>query len=217
MKFENTIIDERFILAAIHGARLSYGNGKNSDSELFDGMLCMGVEDTRFLQARLGAAVSGENKFLRTIPVSVVISAPMKFWTELDTYKIGTTRQSSSLMHRLASKGHFTIGDFDVLDKSDSTFLAMLASLNHGYDKWLETGSMRHDKNPVWTQWQDMIPRSYIYTSHWTANYAVLRGIYFQRRNHRMRQWQAFVEWINSLPHSWLITFEKPEKVILDK
>lgn len=217
MDFKHTIMDERFISEAIYGARLSYGNNAKSDSELIPGALngashsyCLiGPDDRRFLEARLGAGISGEDKFLRTIPVSVVITAPLKWWVELDTYKIGTVRQSASLMHRLSSKGAFTAKDFEVRNPYDPRFVRMLEDLNEAYQEWMEAGARRHDKYPEWTEWQDLIPRSYLYESHWTANYATLRNIYFQRRHHRMRLWQDFIGWMESLPHSWLLTYER--------
>lgn len=213
MKLEHTHVSQEFIIYAIWGARLSYGNQRNSDSTMGFGMddfeLTVGSEDERFLKARLSASVQGENKFLRTIPVSVFITAPLKWWIELDTYKIGTVRQSSSLMHRLASKGRFTPDDFDVLDSADPAFLSILGALNAEYDHWIATGARRNDKYPEWTAWQDLIPRSFVYESHWFANYAVLRNIYGQRKNHRMAHWKTFLDWIDTLPHSWLITYQK--------
>lgn len=212
MQFKGTNVEQSFIKQAILGARLSYGNGKNSDSMLKMFELHIGPEDERFLKARLNASAQGENKFLRVIPVSVFITAPLKWWVELDTYKVGTVRQSSSLMHRLASKGRFAPDDFDVLDSADPSFLAILDTLNAEYDKWIASGARRHDKYPEWTAWQDLIPRSFLYESHWIANYAVLRNIYFQRKDHRMVHWKKFLEWIeNNLPHSWLITYQKEQ------
>lgn len=214
MKFERTLVFEPYILEAIHGARLSYGSNEKSDSYILprdDGTLWLhiGPEDEKFIRNRVLAGVSGEDKLLRTIPVSVFITAPIKFWVELDTYRIGTTRQSSSLMHRLATKGEFTPDDFEVRDPGSPRFRRMLNDLNEAYREWLDAGGRRNDKYVEWTDWQDLVPRSYLYKSHWYGSYANLRNIYFQRRNHRMKQWKEFVSWIQELPHSWIITAEK--------
>lgn len=222
MQVTDTLIDPRSILAAIQGSRLSYGSNAKGDShvdlvvaeQLLSRMpdvhytFVMGEIDRKFCEQRIAAGVAGEDKFLRTIPVSCTIRAPLKWWVELDTYKVGTVRQSNSLMHRTKAKGLFTDDDFDVTDtfRASPYFRTMVDNLNAVTALWLESGH-RSDKWDVWTDWQDMVPRSYQYTSHWTANYAVLRLIYRVRKNHRMSsQWKPFCSWIESLPESWLIT-----------
>lgn len=212
LEISRTIVDERFIQEAILGARLSYGNGKNSDSWFRGSEFLIGPEDQRFLQARLSSGVHGEDKFIRCIPVSFRINAPLKWWVELDTYKVGTTRQSSSLMHRLTSRGHFTVDDFAFRDPTAAHVQNILADLNRLYDLWMAQGPRRSDTQGEWTDWQDLIPRSYLYESQWVASYAVLRNIYFQRRNHRMGLWKVFLDRLDTLPHSWLISYEPSKK-----
>lgn len=218
ISFSRTLVDERFIYEAILGSRLSYGNGKNSDSMVFyvpevdDFRLNLGMEDRRFIEARLNSGVHGEDKLTRCIPVSVRIKAPLKLLVELDTYKVGTVRQSSSLMHRVASRGHFVVEDFAFRDPTADHVVNLIAEINRLYDLWIAEGPRRSDTQGEWTDWQDMIPRSYIYDSQWFTSYAVLRNIYFQRKNHRMGLWKDFLGWMEALPHSFIITHERKEK-----
>ncbi len=211
MKIDRVLVYEPFIREAILGARLSYGSGGKSDSSLVGDTLIIGDDDRKLCRKLLVGAI-GEDKFLRSIPVSAHITAPLKFWVELDTYKVGTVRQSSSLMHRVASRAEFTKEDFEIEDEqwTEPRMQVMLANLNGAVQDWLNTTSGRRtDKWPEWTLWQDLVPRSFRYISHWYANYAVLSNIYYVRKNHRMSsQWRPFCQWIESLPHSWLITRE---------
>jgi hypothetical protein len=201
-------VNQGYILDAISGSRLSYGSGGKSDSALdAEGSLWLGDVDRAFVEARIAAGVAGEDKLLRTIPVSAFITAPLRWWVELDTYKVGTVRQSSSLMHRLASRGHFTADDF-----TTTTAPQAVALVNELCAAWLAAGGRRNHSSPEWVALQDAIPRGYLYTSHWCASYAVLRNIYAQRRHHRQGEWHAFCAWAASLPHGWMIAYQKPRK-----
>ena len=200
LEITRTLVHEPFIFEAIDGCRLSYGSNEKMDS-LDDNALVIGPVDRAFCEARLATQARGEDKFLRTIPVSVWLRAPLRWWVELDTYKVGTARQSSSLMHRMARDGELSADDF-----TTSTDPALVVLANTKYYAWLQSGAKRNFTSREWLEFQDSIGRGFLYTSHWSASYAVLRNIYGQRRHHRMGEWRAFCVWVETLPHSWLIT-----------
>lgn len=207
-------VDEGFLHDAILGARLSYGSGAQSDSFIDDeGTLIIGEAD-KVLLSKLIRAGNGEEKFLRTVPVSAFVRAPMEWWRHFDTYKVGTTKQSDSLMHRVRSRGEFSRSDFDLSEEdwNDDRISAMIDMLNLMVREWIANSGRRNDTSDEWKRWHKMVPDCYLYTCHISVSYAVLRNIYRQRRNHRMSsQWRPFCDWIEELPNSWLIT-EQPDR-----
>lgn len=205
-----------------HGAKwIPYHIG-NNDLELAQKLILAGNEHA---------------KFMRQIMVSVDITAPLYWWKEMDTYKVATVANSTSTMHKLASTpitlDCFEIDDynFDLVfesgidDRGDNpweydlqvgdvvgtceeeyflgeTIIGFLESLRQ---KYLETKDVRYWKELI--RW---LPEGWLQTRTWTANYAVLRNIYFQRRNHKLSEWHSFCRWIESLPYAKeLITLEK--------
>ena len=198
-----TLVYEPFIFDAIEGCRLSYGSSDKMDSHLVaSGTLTIGPIDRAFCEARLRTHARGEDKFLRTISVSCWLRAPLRWCLELDTYKIGTVRQSSSLMHRMSRDGPLTADDFTA-----TTDPRLIDLANEKYDAWVQSGAKRNFTSRAWLEFQDAIGRGYFYTSHCAANYAVLRNVYAQRAHHRMGEWRTFCAWVDALPHSWLITY----------
>ena len=196
---------EELIYDAIEGARLSYGSGGRMDSTLDDqGRLTIGPEDRKFCEARLGAGVSGEDKFGRTIHASCFITAPLRWFFDFDTYKVATVKQSSSLMHYFKSRGELTAANF-----TPTTDSRLIDIANEKYRAWIAAGGKTNFTSREWEEFQDAIGRGYLYTAHWKADYAVLRNIHRQRRYHRQGEWRVFCDWIESLLHSWLITFVK--------
>lgn len=154
-------------------------------------------------------------KFLRQIFVSVDITAPLYWWKEADTYKVGTTANSTSTMHKLTSypitKEMFELDDFSNMDfyVDDSgdgkpimwyinddieDFIWFLESLRQRY---LETKNKTY-----WRALVQLLPQGWLQTRTWTANYAILRNIYFQRKNHKLKEWHQFCDWIKTLPYS---------------
>lgn len=154
-------------------------------------------------------------KFLRQIFVSVDITAPLYWWKEADTYKIGTTANSTSTMHKLTSypitKEMFELDDFSNIDyylddsgdgkpilwhiKDDiEDFIWFLESLRQ---KYLSTNNKIY-----WRALVQLLPQGWLQTRTWTANYAILRNIYFQRKNHKLKEWHQFCDWIKTLPYS---------------
>jgi hypothetical protein len=144
-----------------------------------------------------------------------MLSASAKFWRELDTYKVGTVRQSDSLMHRLLSRGPFTEAEFDVSEefRQSPTFKTYFTLLNELWHDWKAEGGRRNDRqSQKWQHMQDFVIASYVYTSQFTLNYEVMRNIYSQRKNHRMAsQWRAFFdEVLVRLPFSEIVTEDLP-------
>lgn len=154
------------------------------------------------LMKRLIKAGSDHSKFMRMINVTVDITAPMYWWKEMDTYKVGTVRNSCSTMHKIHTK-EFEKSDFSFenipADVDDGSYI--IGRLNYARKMYLET----KDKN-YWYAMIQMLPSSYNQRATWQANYAVLRNIYHSRKNHKLDEWHTFCHWIESLPYSELIT-----------
>jgi hypothetical protein len=212
IEFKRTLVYQPYILEAVLGARLSYGSGSLSDSYITEGddieppAVIIGSEDQKLIR-KLVRAGGGEDKLLRCIPVSVVIKAPLRWWVDMDTYKVGTVKQSASLMHFLKRNGHFTAGQF-----TDTTDPRLIDIANEKFDAWVAAGAKRNYTSKEWEELQDAISRGYLYTAQWFGSYAVLRNIYFQRRHHRQGEFREFCRWIEGLPQSWMITLEKGQE-----
>lgn len=164
------------------------------------------------LAQRMIKAGSPNDKFLRQIFVSVDITAPLYFFKEMDTYKVGTTANSTSTMHKLAS----TPITFDCFETDDfnEKIACVEVSFNFPYQiieyleklrlKYLETKDIRYWKELI--RW---LPESWLQTRTWSADYAVLRNIYHWRKDHKLQEWHQFCDWISTLPYAnELILFE---------
>ncbi len=203
LRCERTWVSPVSIYDAILGSRLSYGSGNRSDSVLENGVLTLGEEDRTFIQQRIAKGISGEDKLLRTIPVSVMITAPLGFVLELDTYKVGTVKQSNSLMHYFKKNGAPPVSRFT----ADTDLRSIQICQNH-FDAWAESNEPTNSTSALWRKFQDSVPRGILYTFHWTANYAVLRNIFRQRKMHRQLSWRVFCdEWMGELPCSWIFSY----------
>ena len=154
------------------------------------------------LMNRLAAGGSVHAKYRRMIIVYVDITAPLYWWKEFDTYKVGTVANSCSTMHKIADK-EFTIDDFSVnhlTDLSIEGFMALITYLNTLRDRY------NLDKNKEdWWQMIQLLPSSYNQKRMVMLNYEVLAGIYPMRKNHKLDEWQEFCQWIEQLPYSELI------------
>lgn len=195
MKFENTEVAG--LRSAIHGMRNPLSSWSKSDSYTSeDGTFILGDADKALAQ-RLIKAGSEHRKFLRQIYVSVDISAPALLMSEIDTYKVGTVRNSTSFMHKGVAHP-FTLSDFELSENHDMAYWDyVLEQLNYLRDKYLETKDYNY-----FLQIREILPMSYIYRSTWTANYEVVRSIVIQRRHHRLPIWQDFIAWSKELPYS---------------
>lgn len=225
IKFENTEV--MGWEAAIRGMRNPMNSWDKSDSGIcFDTVAChtcradrnhcksrmenkefvVGYDDMN-LMTRLRNAGTDHRKFMRMIAVYVDITAPLYWWKEFDTYKVGTVANSCSTMHKLAEK-EFTIEDFSC-EYLENSWLVHLKEtiklLNEARDAyhWCNTD----DKKEWWWQMIQLLPSSYNQKRTVMLNYEVLANIYKSRNNHKLDEWSVgFMDWIKSLPYSELIT-----------
>lgn len=189
--------------ATIRGMRNPLNSWDKSDSYFTDHGVSVGENDLNLMK-RLIKAGSDHSKFMRMICVTVDLTAPLYWWKEYDTYKVGTVANSCSTMHKLTAK-EFTMEDFSFEDcdkwTKDVVCSCIINALNMNRNKYLETG----DKE-VWRQLVQLLPSSYNQKRTVQLNYAVLKNIYHSRRHHKLTEWHTFCEWIESLPYSELIT-----------
>ena len=190
-----------------NGECLPYTNGFIIGSNDFD------------LMKRLDKAGTEHRKFMRMITVYIDITAPLYWWKEFDTYKIGTVCNSCSTMHKIASK-EFTLEDFscehlETISRFDEDgeeykpymlMKEMIKCLNACRKTFMET------KNKTdWWQLIQLLPSSYNQKRTVMLNYEVLANMYHQRKKHKLDEWRTFCEWIKTLPCSELITGEEHE------
>lgn len=165
----------------------------------------IGVND-RSLMEKLVKAGTDHRKFMRMIVVYVDVTAPLYWWKEYDTYKVGTVANSCSTMHKVHAK-EFTLDDFshEHLSTGEYGNLEMLKAivmvLNVAREKFIES----NDKDEWWQMIQ-LLPSSYNQRRTLMLNYEVLANIYRSRRNHKLDEWHTFCDWVESLPESHLIT-----------
>ena len=251
IKLENVVLASpeqmKFI---IQGIRNPMNSWEKSDSHTCrqDGSFCMeckhkndyclGNNDHSLMQ-RLSNTGTEHRKYMRMMPVYVRITAPLYWWKEFDTYKIGTVANSCSTMHKIAEK-EFTVDDFstDQLlsfsgkhnDERDiPTFISddnneyspkgflecvvipMLNECRNSYLNGVDRGGMLKTRKDkeIWWQLIQLLPSSYNQTRNVMLNYEVLANIYRQRKNHKLDEWREFCKWIEGLPYSELIIVEK--------
>lgn len=184
---------------AIRGARNPLNSWGKSDSYYDEnGYYILGENDIG-LGMRLCRAGSDHRKFIRQILVSVDITAPMYWWKEFDTYKVGTVANSTSTMHKIQAK-EFCREDFSH-DRMSDVALACL----DGVIACLEERRLRFLETKDKAYWDDMIqllPSSYNQLRTVTMNYEVLVNIYYARRSHKLAEWHEVCRWIESLPYA---------------
>lgn len=156
------------------------------------------------LMKRLTLAGTEHSKFLRMLPVMMDITAPLYWWKEFDTYKIGTVANSCSTMHKIADK-EFTLDDFSVEnlyeDVIDSPFREIIDCLNFFRGLYIQN----NDKDDWWQMIQ-LLPSSYNQKRTVFLNYAVLANMYHQRKGHKLDEWNDFCDMIEKLPYNEFIT-----------
>lgn len=184
---------------AIRGARNPLNSWDRMDSEYDDaGNYILGENDLS-LGVRLAKAGNDHRKFLRQIFVSVDVTAPLYWWKEYDTYKVGTVANSCSTMHKIHSK-EFSREDFSC-DRMSETALACLdntiAVLEEQRQKYIET-----KERAYWDDMIQLLPSSYNQMRTCTLNYENLINIYYARRNHKLPEWHTYCDWIASLPYA---------------
>ena len=176
-------------------------------------------ENDHSLMQRLSNAGTEHRKYMRMMPVYVRITAPLYWWKEFDTYKVGTVANSCSTMHKIAEK-EFTLEDFScehLISGSIETLNDTIDILNEFREWYLKYDHMNEDckklfnkeitcKKDLWWQMIQLLPSSYNQTRNVMMNYEVLANIYRQRKNHKLDEWREFCKWIESLPYSEMIT-----------
>ncbi len=185
---------------AIRGARNPMNSwGKMDSSYDGEGNYVLGANDLD-LAKRLAHAGSDHRKFLRQIFVSVDVTAPLYWWKEFDTYKVGTVANSCSTMHKIHSK-EFERGDFshDRLDEGGLRMLdATIEYLESERQKFVADKSDRQS----WHNMIQMLPSSYNQMRTVSLNYENLINIYYARKMHKLAEWHTFCDWIESLPYA---------------
>ena len=188
MNFEN----------AIRGARNPMNSWERMDSFTDgDGNFVFGENDLS-LAVRRAKAGSDHRKFLRQIIVSVDITAPLYWWKEFDTYKVGTTANSCSTMHKIHSKP-FSREDFSC-DRLTDEGLKMLDSIIDFLEEERRQFIADKDDRSHWHNMIQILPSSYNQMRTVTLNYENLVNIYYARRTHKLAEWHTFCDWIMSLP-----------------
>ena len=212
----------------IEGMRNPMNSWEKSDS--YAGHEYMGTgneyfklgENDHSLMQRLSNAGTEHRKYMRMMPVYVRITAPLYWWKEFDTYKVGTVANSCSTMHKIQAK-EFTLEDFSC----EHLGVFIPAEKNGGVEDyknlWIAALEETIDylnvartfynretdpklKKDYWWQMIQLLPSSYNQTRNVMMNYEVLANIYRQRKNHKLDEWREFCKWIASLPYSELIT-----------
>lgn len=166
-------------------------------------------ENDHSLMQRLSKAGTDHRKFMRMMPVYVRVTAPLYWWKEFDTYKVGTVANSCSTMHKIQAK-EFTLEDFSCEHLNDDRsgavsnlewFEHLIHHLNKDRLRFIET-----KEKQFWWQMIQLLPSSYNQTRNVMMNYEVLANIYKSRKNHKLDEWREFCKWIETLPYSELIT-----------
>lgn len=227
IKFENTeVVGWGSAIRGMRNPMNSWGKSDSHRDGCYRTPLCykskyytVGPNDLD-LMTRLRNAGTDHRKFMRMITVYVDITAPLYWWKEFDTYKVGTVANSCSTMHKIADK-EFTIEDFshehlidepiythEGLDNNEERIIATgllddtIFCLNVFRKKFLETKDKKY-----WWQMIQLLPSSYNQHRTVMLNYEVIANIYKSRKNHKLDEWSfGFIEWILSLPYSELIT-----------
>lgn len=157
------------------------------------------------LMKRLCKAGTDHRKFMRMLVVYVDILAPLYWWKEFDTYKVGTVVNSCSTMHCIHKK-EFTLDDFShehLLGDSKDIFCSTISTMNFYRNEYLSTKNKKY-----WWQMIQLLPSSYNQRRTVMLNYEVLANIYKSRKDHKITDWVSFCSWIESLPYSKIIIGE---------
>ena len=184
--------------SAIMGMRNPMNSWSKSDSVFYSDFSCQIGQNDLDLMKTLIKAGTEHRKFLRMIHVQMDIEAPLYWWKEFETYKIGTVSNSCSTMHKIAAK-EFTIEDFSVehlLAENTVYFGKTIERLNNARNKFLETKDKKY-----WWQMIQLLPSSYNQLRTVDLNYEVLLNQYFQRKDHKLDEWRIYCEQIKCFPY----------------
>ena len=193
--------------AAVRGMRNPLNSWDKSDSIWHmdfesDYFYAVGKNDLSLMK-RLVKAGSDHSKFMRMITVTCDITAPLYWWKEFDTYKVGTVANSTSTMHTI-HKRDFIIEDFSC-ERLNKYNLKLIQQIIGNLNIYREIFVLTKDPE-AWIQMIQLLPSSYNQLRTVQLNYAVLRNIYHARKNHKLKEWHNLCRWIETLPYSELIT-----------
>ena len=218
--------------AAIRGMRNPMNSWEKSDTRwginpLYDGCIPVAEDDEGYelfigpndakLMMNLAKAGSVDAKYRRMIVVTVDITAPLYWWKEFDTYKVGTVANSCSTMHKIQAK-EFELKDFScehlIGDPDDYSFTPayIFSETVRILNKFRDLYNNEKDpkvKKECWWQMIQLLPSSYNQRRTVMLNYEVLAGIYPKHKDHKLDEWHDFCDWIKSLPYSEIITLEE--------
>ena len=207
IRLEHTVEPMMFVIEGMRNPMNSWDKIDSvvaySRCELIDYVI--GPND-KTLMKKLAKAGTDHRKFMRMMPVYVRITAPLYWWKEFDTYKVGTVANSCSTMHKIQAK-RFEREDFSIehlKNCGEQHWMVcmdnIISSLSVAREKYLETKDKKY-----WWQMIQLLPSSYNQTM---LNYEILYNIYHARKNHKLDEWRDFCKWIETLEFSFLITGE---------
>ena len=190
---------------AIRGMRNPLNSWSKSDSEWSkDSVFNIGENDLGLMK-RLANAGSTHAKYRRMITVYLDITAPLYWWKEFDTYKVGTVANSCSTMHKIAAK-EFELKDFSydhLLDQSIDILQLLIGVLN-----MYRAAYLKNKNKENWWQLIQLLPSSYNQKRTVMLNYEVLFHVYHDRKNHKLDEWNVLCDWIANLPYHEIITLD---------
>src|SRR5574344_1096137 len=168
----------------------------------------VGAGDISLMQ-RLANAGTDHRKFMRMMPVYVRITAPLYWWKEFDTYKVGSVANSCSTMHKSQDK-EFTLEDFSCEHLINTVSIEYLEDTIKRLN-WCRDNYLEDPRKDLWWQMIQLLPSSYNQTRNVMLNYEVLANIYKSRKDHKLDEWREFCKWIEELPYSELIVGKKED------
>ena len=222
IKLEHTILPSsnqmQFVIEGMRNPMNSWDKSDSGFSLTENGSASWTVGENDYsLMKKLAKAGTDHRKFMRMMPVYVRITAPLYWWKEADTYKIGTVANSCSTMHKIQEK-EFTLDDFSHEHLVKTNLLDIIIddlnsnrTIYNDYDNQSDEFKAKFSKKDVWWQMIQLLPSSYNQTRNVMLNYEVLANIYKSRKNHKLDEWREFCKWIEGLPFSDLITHEVVE------
>lgn len=195
IKFENTEVCG--IRHAIRGMRNAMNSWDKSDSYIDERYNTVHIgESDKSLMQRLFNAGTDHRKYLRMITVYADITAPLYWWKEFDTYKVGTVANSCSTMHTI-HKRDLTIDDFSIDENAIGYYVDLIYDLNALRRQYCETKDIETFRTLI-----GLLPSSFNQKRTVMLNYEVLANIYKSRQGHKLKEWHDFIEWIEGLPYT---------------
>lgn len=200
------MVNDDWLREVMMGVRNSFNSWDKSDTDMTGTEFIFGNADYDLLK-QLSRCDASERKFLRQIPILMVIEAPLYWWKEFDTYKVGTTSNSTSTMHTIMKKRFdYTMFSTDQLLMIGEVALDnYISELNNIRDRWVECEDGKLKKK-LWYNIIQLLPSSWIQKRTVSLNYEVLKNIYKQRRGHKLEEWRKFCDYIETLPLNTYIT-----------